>query len=913
MTLKELQIGKSAIVDAVGGAGALRQHFLDMGLIPGAEVTLVKLAPMGDPMELRIHGYELTLRLDDAAQITVTPTEKTPAVHAPVAEKMVEHPGLGEGGKYHTKEGEHPLPEDKTLTFALAGNQNCGKTTLFNQLTGSNQHVGNFPGVTVDRKSGAIKGHPETEVTDLPGIYSMSPYSSEEIVTRQFIIGEKPTGIINIVDATNIERNLYLTMQLMELDIPMVLALNMMDEMRGNGGTVRINKMEAMLGIPVIPISAAKNEGVDELVDHAVHVAKYQERPGRMDFCSEDDHGGAVHRCIHGILHLIEDHAKAAGIPVRFAATKLVEGDQRIEEALKLDQNEKEMIEHIIVQMEQERGLDRAAAIADMRFSFIQELVAQTVVKPHESKEQLRSNRIDKFLTGKYTAIPAFIAIMGLVFFLTFNVIGLFFQNLMEMGIDALTGIVDTALTNWNVNAAVHSLVIDGIFTGVGSVLSFLPIIVVLFFFLSMLEDTGYMARVAFVMDKLLRRIGLSGRSIVPMLIGFGCTVPGVMASRTLPSERDRKMTILLTPFMSCSAKLPIYSLFAAAFFPKYAGLVMVLLYFTGIYIAVHLEAKKLGLKGIPREQLPRVRQLLPKIYLLAPLVLLVVMVSTNMYTMAFSAAIAIVAAVAVGLVNNVVEIASKSSNREDFLTFGKIIDALEGGAKGSITVAVACGVAGIISGCITVTGLASKLLSTIVSLSGGHMIIALALTMLCCIVLGMGVPTTANYCIMAATCAPILMDPSIGVTKMAAHFFVFYFGIVADITPPVALAAYAGSAIAKSDPMKTGINATKLAIAAFIVPYIFAMNPSMLLMDQGVLAAIQVIITSCLGIFGIAAALEGYIVTRAPWWQRILLAAGGLCLIDPEFMTDVVGVAVIVVVIVLQIVLRKHSKPAAA
>ena len=587
MTLKELQIGKSAIVDAVGGAGALRQHFLDMGLIPGVEVTLVKLAPMGDPMELRIHGYELTLRLDDAAQITVTPTEKTPAVHAPVAEKMVEHPGLGEGGKYHTKEGEHPLPEDKTLTFALAGNQNCGKTTLFNQLTGSNQHVGNFPGVTVDRKSGAIKGHPETEVTDLPGIYSMSPYSSEEIVTRQFIIGEKPTGIINIVDATNIERNLYLTMQLMELDIPMVLALNMMDEMRGNGGTVRINKMEAMLGIPVIPISAAKNEGVDELVDHAVHVAKYQERPGRMDFCSEDDHGGAVHRCIHGILHLIEDHAKAAGIPVRFAATKLVEGDPRIEEALKLDPNEKEMIEHIIVQMEQERGLDRAAAIADMRFSFIQELVAQTVVKPHESKEQLRSNRIDKFLTGKYTAIPAFIAIMGLVFFLTFNVIGLFFQNLMEMGIDALTGVVDTALTNWNVNAAVHSLVIDGIFTGVGSVLSFLPIIVVLFFFLSMLEDTGYMARVAFVMDKLLRRIGLSGRSIVPMLIGFGCTVPGVMASRTLPSERDRKMTILLTPFMSCSAKLPIYSLFAAAFFPKYAGLVMVLLYFTGILVGV--------------------------------------------------------------------------------------------------------------------------------------------------------------------------------------------------------------------------------------------------------------------------------------------------------------------------------------
>ena len=587
MTLKELQIGKSAIVDAVGGAGALRQHFLDMGLIPGAEVTLVKLAPMGDPMELRIHGYELTLRLDDAAQITVTPTEKTPAVHAPVAEKMVEHPGLGEGGKYHTKEGEHPLPEDKTLTFALAGNQNCGKTTLFNQLTGSNQHVGNFPGVTVDRKSGAIKGHPETEVTDLPGIYSMSPYSSEEIVTRQFIIGEKPTGIINIVDATNIERNLYLTMQLMELDIPMVLALNMMDEMRGNGGTVRINKMEAMLGIPVIPISAAKNEGVDELVDHAVHVAKYQERPGRMDFCSEDDHGGAVHRCIHGILHLIEDHAKAAGIPVRFAATKLVEGDPRIEEALKLDQNEKEMIEHIIVQMEQERGLDRAAAIADMRFHFIHQLVDQTVVKPHQSKEQLRSSRIDQFLTGKYTAIPAFVGIMALVFYLTFGVIGAGLQGLLETGIDRLTVLVDDALTYWNVNEVVHSLVIDGIFTGVGSVLSFLPIIVTLFFFLSLLEDTGYMARVAFVMDKLLRRIGLSGRSIVPMLIGFGCTVPGVMASRTLPSERDRKMTILLTPFMSCSAKLPIYSLFAVTFFPDHAALVMVGLYFLGIIVGI--------------------------------------------------------------------------------------------------------------------------------------------------------------------------------------------------------------------------------------------------------------------------------------------------------------------------------------
>ena len=588
MTLKDLNIGETAVVGTVGGEGALRQHFLDMGLIPGEEVTLVKFAPMGDPMELSIHGYELTLRLDDAARIGVT-LAKAPAVKKAAAEsdKPVEHPGLGEGGRYHTKKGENPLPDGTTLTFALAGNQNCGKTTLFNQLTGSNQHVGNFPGVTVDRKSGAIRNNPNTEVTDLPGIYSMSPYTSEEIVTRQFIIGEKPTGIINIVDATNIERNLYLTMQLMELDTPMVLALNMMDEMRGNGGTVRINKMEAMLGIPVVPISAAKNEGVDELVDHALHVAKYQERPGRMDFCSEEDHGGAVHRCIHGIIHLIEDHAKAAGIPVRFAATKLVEGDQRIEAALKLDQNEKEMIEHIIVQMEQERGLDRAAAIADMRFHFIHQLVDQTVVKPRQSKEQLRSAQIDRFLTGRYTAIPAFVGIMALVFYLTFGVIGLALQNLLEMGIDALTAAVDSTLTAWNVNAAVHSLVIDGIFTGVGSVLSFLPIIVTLFFFLSLLEDTGYMARVAFVMDKLLRRIGLSGRSIVPMLIGFGCTVPGVMASRTLPSERDRKMTILLTPFMSCSAKLPIYSLFAAAFFPEHAALVMVSLYFLGIAVGI--------------------------------------------------------------------------------------------------------------------------------------------------------------------------------------------------------------------------------------------------------------------------------------------------------------------------------------
>ena len=588
MTLKDLNIGETAVVGTVGGEGALRQHFLDMGLIPGEEVTLVKFAPMGDPMELSIHGYELTLRLDDAARIGVT-LAKAPAAKKAAAEseKPVEHPGLGEGGRYHTKKGENPLPDGTTLTFALAGNQNCGKTTLFNQLTGSNQHVGNFPGVTVDRKSGAIRNNPNTEVTDLPGIYSMSPYTSEEIVTRQFIIGEKPTGIINIVDATNIERNLYLTMQLMELDTPMALALNMMDEMRGNGGTVRINKMEAMLGIPVVPISAAKNEGVDELVDHALHVAKYQERPGRMDFCGEEDHGGAVHRCIHGIIHLIEDHARAAGIPVRFAATKLVEGDQRIEAALKLDQNEKEMIEHIIVQMEQERGLDRAAAIADMRFHFIHQLVDQTVVKPRQSKEQLRSAQIDRFLTGRYTAIPAFVGIMALVFYLTFGVIGLALQNLLEVGIDALTAAVDSTLTAWNVNAAVHSLVIDGIFTGVGSVLSFLPIIVTLFFFLSLLEDTGYMARVAFVMDKLLRRIGLSGRSIVPMLIGFGCTVPGVMASRTLPSERDRKMTILLAPFMSCSAKLPIYSLFAAAFFPEHAALVMVSLYFLGIAVGI--------------------------------------------------------------------------------------------------------------------------------------------------------------------------------------------------------------------------------------------------------------------------------------------------------------------------------------
>ena len=588
MMLDKLEIGQSARITAVGGEGALRQHFLDMGLIPGAEVTLVKFAPMGDPMELRIHGYELTLRLADAGKIEITPVDAIRRTSATVVSCLdCEHPGLGEGGRFHVKENEHPLPEETTLTFALAGNQNCGKTTLFNQLTGSNQHVGNFPGVTVDRKSGAIRDYPNTEITDLPGIYSMSPYTSEEIVTRQFIINEKPTGIINIVDATNIERNLYLTMQLLELDVPMVLALNMMDEVRGNGGSIRINEMEAMLGIPVVPISAARNEGVDELVRHAVHVAKYQEKPGRTDFCGMNDHGGAVHRCLHAIMHLIADHAEAAGIPIRFAATKLVEGDPRVLEALALDQNEREMLGHIILQMETERGLDRSAAIADMRFSFIQELVDATVVKPHESREHLRSQRIDRFLTGKYTAIPAFIGIMGLVFFLTFNVIGAWLQGLLASGIAWLTEVVDNALVSWEVNEAVRSLVVDGVFTGVGSVLSFLPIIVTLFFFLSLLEDTGYMARVAFVMDKLLRKIGLSGRSIVPMLIGFGCTVPGVMASRTLPSERDRKMTILLTPFMSCSAKLPIYGFFTAAFFPGRGGLVMVGLYFLGIAIGI--------------------------------------------------------------------------------------------------------------------------------------------------------------------------------------------------------------------------------------------------------------------------------------------------------------------------------------
>ena len=603
MTLNDLEIGQSGVIDQVGGAGSLRQHFLDMGLIPGAEVTLVKFAPMGDPMELRVRGYELTLRVDDARQIEVHQVEPVPAmVCAGRRNRMLEHPGLGEGGRYHVHDEEHPLPQGTKLTFALAGNQNCGKTTLFNQLTGSNQHVGNFPGVTVDRKSGAIRGFENTEITDLPGIYSMSPYTSEEIVTRQFILNEKPLGIINIVDATAIERNLYLTMQLIDLNVPMVLALNMMDEMRGNGGSVRINEMEALLGIPVVPISAAKNEGVDELISHAMHVAKYQETPRRTDFCDQKDHGGAVHRCLHGIMHLISDHAEAAGIPLRFAATKLVEGDERILQALNLSQNEKEMLEHIILQMEQERGLDRSAAIADMRFDFIQKLVAQTVVKPKESREHSRSRKIDKILTGKYTAIPMFILIMAAVFLLTFNVIGAGLQTLMEMGISWLTKGFDAAFTAWNVDPAIHSLIIDGVFTGVGAVLSFLPIIVTLFFFLSLLEDTGYMARVAFVMDKLLRKIGLSGRSIVPMLIGFGCTVPGIMASRTLPSERDRKMTILLTPFMSCSAKLPIYGFFTAAFFPKHGGLVMVGLYFFGILAGIlfALCSKHTFLKGEP-------------------------------------------------------------------------------------------------------------------------------------------------------------------------------------------------------------------------------------------------------------------------------------------------------------------------
>ncbi|MBQ8109477.1 MAG: ferrous iron transport protein B [Clostridia bacterium] len=588
MTLRELKIGQSARVTSVGGEGALRQHFLDMGVIPGAEVTLMQLAPMGDPMELRVHGYELTLRLADAERIGVTPVER-PVEREATPQRRAKRPhlGLGEDGKYHAKGSGRPLPAHERLTFALVGNQNSGKTTLFNQLTGANQHVGNFPGVTVDRKDGAIRGRANTSITDLPGIYSMSPYSSEELVSRNFVLTERPKAIINIVDATNIERNLYLTMQLLEMDIPVVVALNMMDELSGNGGSIDINGMEAALGVPVVPISAAKNQGVDELVDHALHIAYYQEKPLRQDFCSSDDNGGAVHRCLHAVVHLIEDHAERAGLPVRFAASKAIEGDTQVLEQLALDGNETETLEHIVLQMERERGLDRSAAIADMRFAFIQRVCDQCVVRPRESREHLRSRRLDRLLTGKYTAIPLFIAIMALVFYLTFNVIGAWLQGLLETGVGALTELADRALTAAQINEAIHSLIIGGIFEGVGSVLSFLPIIVTLFFFLSLLEDSGYIARVAFFMDKLLRRIGLSGRSIVPMLIGFGCTVPAVMATRTLPSERDRKMTILLTPFMSCTAKLPIYAFFVQAFFPGRGGLVMTELYVLGIVICV--------------------------------------------------------------------------------------------------------------------------------------------------------------------------------------------------------------------------------------------------------------------------------------------------------------------------------------
>ena len=588
MTLKELKAGESARILSVGGEGALRQHFLDMGVIPGAETTVIKFAPMGDPMELQIHGYELTLRLADADQIEIEKIDARAREHKGLsAISNAEHPGLGEEGKYHVKGSKKPLPAEETLTYALVGNQNCGKTTLFNQLTGSNQHVGNFPGVTVDRKDGVIKGYVNTQITDLPGIYSMSPYSSEEIVSRNFVLENRPKAVINIVDATNIERNMYLTMQLLEMDIPMVIAMNMMDEVNANGGSIDINKMEEKIGVPVVPISAAKNQGVEELVRHAIHIARYQEKPGRQDFCDENEFGGAVHRCIHAVCHIVEDHAWEADIPVRFAATKLIEGDPLILERLGLDQNEKETLEHLILQMEKERGLDRSAAIADMRFNFIERVCESTVVKPVESKERLRSERMDKVLTGKYTAIPCFVLIMLAVFYLTFNVIGAGLQSLLEMGIDSLTEITGRALTAAHVNPVLQGLVMDGIFAGVGSVLSFLPVIVTLFFFLSLMEDSGYIARVAFFMDKLLRKIGLSGRSIVPMLIGFGCTVPAVMSTRTLPSERDRKMTILLTPFMSCSAKLPIYSFFVSAFFPKQGGLVMTGLYFLGIIMGI--------------------------------------------------------------------------------------------------------------------------------------------------------------------------------------------------------------------------------------------------------------------------------------------------------------------------------------
>ena len=585
MKLSMLKPGQSARILEVGGEGALRQHFLDMGVIPGAVVTLIKLAPMGDPMELRIHGYELTLRVADAGQIEVSPGEEAAANQTEDGgeRKDREHPGLGEEGRFHPKGSGDPLPEGTQLTFALVGNQNSGKTTLFNQLTGSNQHVGNFPGVTVDRKDGVIRGHSDTLITDLPGIYSMSPYSGEELVSRNFVLNDRPRAIINIVDVTNIERNLYLTMQLLEMNVPMVVALNMMDELRGNGGTVDVNAMEEMLGVPVVPISASKNEGVDELVRHAVHIAKYQERPLRQDFCGAEDHGGAVHRALHAVGHLIEDHVERTRLPLRFAATKLIEGDPLITEQLDLDGNEKELLEHIVLQMEKERGLDRSAALADMRFCFIEKVCDACVIKPRESREHVRSRNIDRVLTGKITAIPMFIGIMGLVFFLTFFLVGPFFQGLLEQAIDSLKELVRTGMESVDVNPAMQSLILNGIFEGVGTVVSFLPIIVILFFFLSMLEDSGYIARVAFVMDKLLRRIGLSGRSIVPMLLGFGCTVPAVMATRTLPSDRDRRMTILLTPFMSCTAKLPIYGFFVNAFFPRQSWLIITGLYILGI------------------------------------------------------------------------------------------------------------------------------------------------------------------------------------------------------------------------------------------------------------------------------------------------------------------------------------------
>ena len=589
MKLNQLKPGQSAIIDEVKGEGALRQHLLDMGMIPGEKVTLIKLAPMGDPIEVMIHDYELTLRLADAANIIVekVQTVQNEKREASEPKRPVAHPGLGEEGKFHPKGTGNPLPEGTVLTFALVGNQNCGKTTLFNQLTGSNQHVGNFPGVTVDRKDGVIKGYPDTLITDLPGIYSMSPYSSEELVSRDFVLKQRPKAIINIVDATNIERNLYLTMQLLEMGIPMVIALNMMDEVRGNGGTIMVNAMEAMLGVPVVPISASKNEGVDELMRHAYHVCKYQEKPLRQDFCDANEHGGAVHRALHAVVHLIEDHAVQTGLPIRFAASKLIEGDPLIADQLGLDQNEKELLDHIVLQMEKERGLDKSAAMADMRFDFINKVCQECVVKPHESKEHKRSQRLDRILTGKHTAIPVFIAIMAVVFLLTFFVIGPFFQDLLAMGISKLGEVVSNLMVRARVNHAIRSLVIEGVFEGVGTVVSFLPIIVLLFFFLSMLEDSGYIARVAFVMDKLLRKIGLSGRSIVPMLIGFGCTVPAVMSTRTLPSDRDRRMTILLTPFMSCTAKLPIYGFFVNAFFPRYSWLIITCLYLFGILMGI--------------------------------------------------------------------------------------------------------------------------------------------------------------------------------------------------------------------------------------------------------------------------------------------------------------------------------------